>query len=63
MCRRLKNARASRSAVPEEAAFRQGFVTLAQLEKIVGTMPNCEYRAYLENEVVAEARRLAAIRA
>jgi glucose-1-phosphate thymidylyltransferase len=43
---------------PEEAAFRQGFVSLDQLEAIVGKMPNCEYRAYLENEVVAEARRL-----
>jgi len=43
---------------PEEAAFRQGFVTLAQLETIVGAMPNCEYRAYLEQEVVAEAKRL-----
>jgi glucose-1-phosphate thymidylyltransferase len=48
---------------PEEAAFRQGFVTLAQLEKIVRAIPNCEYRAYLENEVIAEARRLAAVRA
>jgi glucose-1-phosphate thymidylyltransferase len=43
---------------PEEAAFRQGFVSLAQLEKIVGSIPNCEYRAYLEHEVVAEAKRL-----
>ena len=43
---------------PEEAAFRQNFVSLAQLENIIGAMPNCEYRAYLENEVVAEARRL-----
>jgi glucose-1-phosphate thymidylyltransferase len=43
---------------PEEAAFRQGFVSLAQLEAIVGKMPNCEYRAYLETEVVAEAKRL-----
>ena len=43
---------------PEEAAFRQGFVSLAQLEKIVAAMPNCEYRAYLENEVVVEAKRL-----
>ena len=41
----------------------QNELTLAQLEKIVGTMPNCEYRAYLENEVVAEANRLVAIRA
>lgn len=43
---------------PEEAAFRQNFVSLAQLEKIISAMPNCEYRAYLEREVVAEARRL-----
>ncbi|MEI8292166.1 MAG: glucose-1-phosphate thymidylyltransferase RfbA [Verrucomicrobiota bacterium] len=43
---------------PEEAAFRQGFVSLAQLEGIVGKIPNCEYRAYLETEVIAEARRL-----
>jgi glucose-1-phosphate thymidylyltransferase len=43
---------------PEEAAFRSGIVTLAQLEKIVGVMPNCEYRAYLETEVIAEAKRL-----
>jgi glucose-1-phosphate thymidylyltransferase len=43
---------------PEEAAFRSGLATLAQLEKIVGAMPNCEYRDYLANEVVAEAKRL-----
>jgi glucose-1-phosphate thymidylyltransferase len=43
---------------PEEAAFRSGLVSLAQLEKIVAAMPNCEYRAYLEAEVVAEAKRL-----
>jgi glucose-1-phosphate thymidylyltransferase len=43
---------------PEESSFRQGFVSLVQLEKIVVAMPNCEYRAYLENEVVAEAKRL-----
>ena len=43
---------------PEEAAFRQRFVSLTQLEKIVGAMPNCEYRTYLENEVVAEVKRL-----
>jgi len=28
------------------------------LEQIVAAMPNCEYRCYLENEVVAEAKRL-----
>src|SRR6516225_1905564 len=43
---------------PEEAAFRSGLVSLAQLEKIVGAMPKCEYRSYLEHEVVAEAKRL-----
>jgi glucose-1-phosphate thymidylyltransferase len=42
---------------PEEAAFRQNFVSLAQLEKITSQMPNCEYRDYLEKEVVAEAKR------
>src|ERR1700689_4199836 len=43
---------------PEEASFRQGFVSLAELEKIISAIPNCEYRAYLETEVVGEARRL-----
>jgi len=42
---------------PEEASFRQGFVSLAELEKIVVAMPKCEYKCYLENEVVAEAKR------
>jgi glucose-1-phosphate thymidylyltransferase len=44
---------------PEEAAFRRGFLTLAQLEAITGKMPRCEYRDYLVNEVIAEAKRLA----
>jgi glucose-1-phosphate thymidylyltransferase len=43
---------------PEETSFRQNFVSLEQLEKIVAAMPNCEYRSYLEHEVVAEAKRL-----
>jgi glucose-1-phosphate thymidylyltransferase len=42
---------------PEEAAFRQGFLSLAQLEALSARLPNCEYRAYLEN-VVAEAKGL-----
>lgn len=42
---------------PEEAAFRQGFITLEQLEALVAQMPRCEYRDYLEQEVIAEARR------
>jgi glucose-1-phosphate thymidylyltransferase len=48
---------------PEEAAFRAGFLSLAQLEELTGKMPNCEYREYLDREVIAEARRLAASRA
>ena len=43
---------------PEEAAYRQGFVSLNQLEDIVDAMPGCEYRSYLAQEVVAEAKRL-----
>jgi glucose-1-phosphate thymidylyltransferase len=41
---------------PEEAAFRQGFLTLAQLQGLTSKLPNCEYRNYLDN-VVNEARR------
>jgi glucose-1-phosphate thymidylyltransferase len=42
---------------PEEAAFRHGFLSLAQFEEIMGEMPKCEYRDYLA-EVVAESKRL-----
>lgn len=42
---------------PEEAAFRQKFLSLEQLLALTNRMPNSEYRAYLEN-VVAEANRL-----
>ena len=42
---------------PEESSFRQGFVLLAQLDELVGKIPNCEYRDYLA-AVVAEAKRL-----
>ncbi|MCO5050854.1 MAG: glucose-1-phosphate thymidylyltransferase RfbA [Verrucomicrobiae bacterium] len=48
---------------PEEAAFRNGFLDLAQLEGLVAKMPKCEYRDYLEHEVLAEARRPAPGRA
>jgi glucose-1-phosphate thymidylyltransferase len=43
---------------PEEAAFRSGFLQLPQLKELVVRMPGCEYREYLEKEVIAEARRL-----
>lgn len=43
---------------PEEAAFRRQFLSLPQLEALVQKMPRCEYRDYLVNEVIAEAKRL-----
>ncbi len=43
---------------PEEAAFRNGFLPLEQLEEQISKMPNCEYRGYLMDEVVSEAKRL-----
>src|SRR3954465_5932049 len=42
---------------PEEASFRQGFLSLDALESLTTRLPKCEYRSYLE-EVVAEAKRL-----
>ena len=44
---------------PEEASFRQGFLSLQQFQTLAGKLPNCEYRTYLEN-AVAEAQRLKA---
>lgn len=44
---------------PEEAAFRNGFLKLPQLEELAAQMPKCEYREYLEKDVIIEARRLA----
>jgi glucose-1-phosphate thymidylyltransferase len=43
---------------PEEAAFRHHFLSLAQLEALAQKMPRCEYREYLFEEVIAEAKRL-----
>lgn len=43
---------------PEEAAFRQKFLSLEQLRALTGKLPRCEYREYLEN-VISEAGRLA----
>ena len=41
---------------PEEAAFRRGFLDVAQFAALIARMPHCEYRDYLES-VLAEARR------
>jgi len=43
---------------PEEAAFRRGFLSLNQLETLTQRMPKCEYREYLANAVIAEAKRV-----
>src|SRR5437762_7142526 len=37
---------------PEEAAFRRGFLSLDQLEKLTLQMPLCEYRDYLQHVVL-----------
>lgn len=34
---------------PEEAAWRNGFINAAQLDKLIGEMPSCDYREYLKN--------------
>jgi len=41
---------------PEEAAFRSGFISRQDLEKLAAQMPNCEYRDYL-GRVLLEAAR------
>ena len=41
---------------PEEAAYRRGFLSLDQFEKLIAAMPNCEYRDYLL-EVAKDAKR------
>jgi glucose-1-phosphate thymidylyltransferase len=43
---------------PEEAAFRKGFLDIQSLNALIEVMPRCEYRDYLLNEVLAEAKRL-----
>ena len=39
---------------PEEAAWRQGFLSTQQLSELIGRLPDCEYRQYLK-ELAAEA--------
>jgi len=42
---------------PEEASLHRGFLTLDQFEKLISTMPRCEYRDYLEGLAV-DVRRV-----
>lgn len=45
---------------PEEAALRRGFLSADQFEALIRTMPNCEYRDYLQG-VAAEFRRIGSL--
>ena len=36
---------------PEEVAYRKGFIDLGMLDRLVGTLPDGGYRAYLERIV------------
>lgn len=44
---------------PEEAALVRGFLSLTAFEKLVGALPNCQYRDYLRG-VAEEAKRFGA---
>ena len=46
---------------PEEASFRAGTLSLAQLAELTAKIPNCEYREYLDG-VVLEAKRLTKVK-
>ena len=41
---------------PEEAAFRRGFVSPSKMEELIARMPQCEYRAYLQEMLDDEKR-------
>ncbi len=34
---------------PEEAAFNRGFISIDELRQLIGRLPGCEYRSYLES--------------
>jgi glucose-1-phosphate thymidylyltransferase len=40
---------------PEEAAFRHGFISQSEFKALVGLMPDCEYRAYLQGVLTESA--------
>lgn len=42
---------------PEEAALTRGFLSLNDFERLVASMPNCEYRDYLQGVAVEVARQ------
>jgi len=51
----VENRQGLKIGCPEEAALHSGFLSLAQFEALVATLPNCEYRSYLQ--MVAEEKR------
>ncbi len=51
----VENRQGLKIGCPEEAALLRGFLSLAQFEKLLSTMPNCEYRSYLQT--VADEKR------
>jgi len=51
----IERRQGTKIGCPEEAAFRQRFISLAQFEAVAMQMPNCDYRDYLLS-AVAEAR-------
>jgi len=55
----IETRQGTKIGCPEEAAFRRGFLSLEQLDALAARMPQCEYRDYLVNDVIAEARPLA----
>jgi len=52
----IETRQGTKIGCPEEAAFRRGFLSLAQMEVVTAQIPDCEYRDYCNN-VVAEAKR------
>ncbi len=43
----VENRQGVKIGCPEEAALIRGFLSVAQFESLLTTMPNCEYREYL----------------
>jgi glucose-1-phosphate thymidylyltransferase len=48
----IEKRQGTKVGCPEEVAFRKGFITLEQFEKLVAGMPNCEYTEYLRGVLV-----------
>ena len=57
----VENRQGLKIGCPEEAALTRGFMDVEQFDALVKTLPNCEYRTYLEF-VGQEARALNACR-